>query len=161
VLVVVVAISAVLVVVQQLALRDLRRLEASYISTRKPTACATQALAPGAFSTDQSHLTQNVERIVRQALVEVTAVRERYRHHPNPLGLPQLRSADRAIADAMDAEVALYTAMVSDPTHTEGLLHALGRANTRAEQRLGSIRNLLAAGDTPAWKRRFICDHSV
>jgi hypothetical protein len=159
VLLLVLAVVAALVVVQQLGVRDLRRLERAYIATRETTACATQALTPGAFSTDQSKLTETVQRLVTQASVEVTATRDRYRHRRHALPLPHLRSAEQAIADAMDAQVALYDAMVHDPAHSEDLLHALGRRNTTVEHRLAKARSLLAVGETPQWKRRFICDH--
>ena len=156
-----VALVVALAIGRQLGVRDLRRLEASYIATRKPTACATQALTPGAFSTDQSKLTETVKRLVTQALNEATAVRDQYRHHRRVLPMPYLRASEHDIGQAMDAQVALYDAMVHDPTHTEDLLHNLGRANTRAEHRLARVRYVFAVDETDAWKRRFVCDHSI
>src|SRR5438128_2740035 len=140
----IVALLVGLLLLRHLGERDVRRLEAAYLATRQPTACATQALTPGAFSTDQSQLTQTVARLVVQALNQATAVREQYRHHRRVLPLPYMRASERDIAKAMDAEVTLYDAMVRDQTHTDDLLHRLGRANTRAEHHLARVRDVLA-----------------
>lgn len=161
-LLVLVAGVVVLLVVQQLALRDLRRLEAAYIGAREPTACATQALTPGAFSTDQSHLTETVLRLVTTASDQSQALRRRY-HETDHVRMPllQLQDSERAIGNALDAQISLYEAMVGDPQHSEPKLRTLGLANTEAERRLRRARRVLLVGEAPEWKRRFICDHGV
>jgi len=159
-LVVLAGVAIGLITLQQLALRDLRRLEAAYIAGRQPTACATQALAPGAFSTDQSRLPQTVFALVTHARAETVLLQRRYaaKDHVG-VPLPSLRSADRSIGRALNAQVALYDAMVDDPTHSEPKLHVLGLANTAAEHRLARARGELMASQTMSWKRRFVCNH--
>ena len=149
-----------LVVVQQVALRDLRRLEEAYIEAREPTACATQALKPMAFSVDQSRLTETVLELVTEASQESVRLEREYRSADNVrLPLPAFGDAERAIGEALRAQVSLYDAMVHDPDASEPRLRTLGLANTRVERRLATVRRQLLASETDAWKRRFICDH--
>ena len=152
-------VFAVLLVVQQLALKDLRRIESLYIAGREPTACATQGLAPGAFSTDQSHLSENVLRLVRQGADGSRAVQARARAHDLVrLPLPALEDAQDAVRQALDDQVVLYDAMIDDPAATDPKLRTLGLANTRAERRIRTARRWVLATETEDWKRRFICD---
>jgi hypothetical protein len=160
VLVVAGALLLVLAVVQQLALRDLRRLEGAYIAGREPTACATQALAPGAFSPDQSHLTDTVLALVTKADEQTHELRSRYRRTDH-VHVPQLTASDEGIRRALDAQVRLYDAMVGDPAHSEPKLRTLGLANANAEHRLAEARRVLLVGATHDWKRRFICDTPI
>jgi hypothetical protein len=155
-------VLVILFVVQQFALRDLRRLEAAYIAAREPTACATQGLLPTAFSEDQSELPETVLELVTGAFRETVRLDRRFHAEDHVrVPLPALRHSEVAIGDALRAQVALYDAMVNDPKASEAKLHALGLANTRAERLLGRARRLLLASETPAWKRRFICDHDI
>ncbi|HUP85451.1 MAG TPA: hypothetical protein VM143_07270 [Acidimicrobiales bacterium] len=149
-------------VLQQVALRDLRRLEAAYIAAREPTACATQGLLPGAFSEDQSQLPETVLALVTRAYRETVQLDRRYHREDHVLTpLPALQHAEAAIGEALRAQVALYDAMVNDPDSSEAKLHTLGLANTRAERQLGRARRRLLASETQDWRRRFVCDHEV
>jgi hypothetical protein len=145
--------------VQQIALRDVRRIEALYIAGREPTACATQGLAAGAFSTDQSHLSDNVLALVQQGAAGSRTGRARARaENLVRIPLPALDAAQGAVREALDDQVALYDAMVNAPATTDPKLRTLGLANTRAEKRIRTARRWVFAGETEAWKRRFICD---
>jgi hypothetical protein len=160
--VVAVGLLVIVLVVQQLALHDLRRLESAYIAAREPTACATQGLLPGAFSEDQSELPETVLELVTGAYRETLELDRLYRRNDHVrVPLPALRRSEAAIGDALRAQVALYEAMVNDPEASEAKLHILGLANTRAERELGRARRQLLASETAAWNRRFICDHPV
>jgi hypothetical protein len=153
------AVLLVLVVLQQVALKDLRRVEALYIAGREPTACATQGLAAGAFSTDQSDLPENVLTLVKQGREGSIAVRDRAEAEDLVrLPLPPLTSAQRAVREALGLQVRLYDAMVDEPAASEPKLRALGLANTRAERKLRTARRLLLVSETLEWRRRFICD---
>ena len=153
------ALFGVLVVLQQLALRDLRRVEALYIAGREPTACATQGLAEGAFSIDQSDLPDNVLALVREGAAGSRAVRDRaHAEDLVRLPLPALSDAQDAVRRALDDQVALYDAMIDDPAASDPKLRTLGLANTRAERRIRTARRWVLATETEEWKRRFICD---
>jgi hypothetical protein len=153
------ALFGVLLVFQQLALRDLRRVEALYIAGREPTACATQGLAPGAFSIDQSKLTENVLALVKQGAAGSRTVRDRaQREDLVRMPLPVLDDAQDAVRAALDEQVTLYDQMVDDPAASDPQLRTLGLANTRAERRIRTARRWVLATETEAWKRRFICD---
>jgi hypothetical protein len=152
----------VVFVLQQVALRDLRGLEAAYIAAREPTACATQGLLPSAFSEDQSELPETVLELVTGAYRQTVQLDRRYHDEDHVrVPLPALRRSEAAIGEALRAQVALYDAMVDDPKASEAKLHILGLANTRAERELGRSRRILLASPTAEWKRRFICDHEV
>ena len=152
-------VVVVLVVLQQVALKDLRRIEALYIAGREPTACATQGLAPGAFATDQSHLSEDVLQLVRQGSDGSRAVRARADAHDLVrIPLPALHDAQDAVREALDDQVVLYDAMVDDPASSDPKLRTLGLANTRAERRIRTARRWVLATETEDWKRRFICD---
>ena len=153
------AFLGVLLVLQQLALRDLRRVEALYIAGREPTACATQGLAEGAFSPDQSDLPENVLALVREGAAGSRTVRDRaYADDLVQLPLPALSDAQHAVRRALDDQVALYDAMIDDPASSDPKLRTLGLANTRAERKIRAARGWVLASETEAWKRRFICD---
>src|SRR5687768_11823772 len=97
---------AVLLAVQQVALGDLRRLESAYVAARQPTACATAALKPMAFSTDQSAMPDTVLRLVTDASEESSRLERRFRERDHVrIPVPALRDADRAIGDALRAQV--------------------------------------------------------
>jgi hypothetical protein len=150
----------VLVAVQQLALADLRRVEALYIAGREPTACATQGLAAGAFSIDQSKLPETTLALVRQGATGSRAVRDRARRRDLVrIPLPALSSAQAAVREALDDQVALYDAMIDEPARSDAKLRTLGLANTRAERRIRTARRWVLATETEDWRRRFICDH--
>ena len=149
----------VLFVLQQLSLRDLRRLESAYIDAREPTACATQALKPMAFNPDPSRLSETVLALVEEAASESTRLEREFRSRDHVgLPLPALQRSEEAIGTALRAQVRLYDAMVHDPSASEPKLRTLGLANTDAERRLARARRLLLASESEAWKRRFICD---
>ena len=145
--------------VQQVALGDLRRLESAYVAAREPTACATEALKPMAFSIDQSTMPDTVLRLVTEASQESARLEKRFRGRDHVrVPLPALRESERAIGEALRAQVSLYDAMVREPDASEPELRTLGLANTAAERRLARARRMLLATETTAWKRRFICD---
>jgi hypothetical protein len=153
------AVFVMLIVLQQLALRDVRRVEALYIAGREPTACATQGLAEGAFSIDQSELPANVLALVRQGAAGSREVRDRAATRDVVrIPLPAIADAQDAVREALDDQVVLYDAMIDEPAASEPKLRTLGLANTRAERRIRTARRWVLAGETEAWKRRFICD---
>ena len=159
VVLVAVGMLAVLFGLQQLALGDLRRLESAYIEAREPTACATAALKPMAFSPDQSKMPETVLRLVTEASEESLRVERRFRRRDHVrLPIPALRQSERAIGEALVAQVSLYDAMVHEPAASEPKLRTLGLANTAAERRLARARRMLLASETTDWKRRFVCD---
>jgi hypothetical protein len=148
-----------LLVVQQVALRDVRRIEGLYIAGREPTACATQGLAAGAFSTDQSHLSEDVLELVKQGAAGSREVRARAMADDLVrIPFPAVDAAQDAVREALDDQVALYDAMVDAPATTDPKLRTLGLANTRAERRIRTARRWVLAGETEAWRRRFVCD---
>ena len=150
---------AALFALQQVALADLRRLESAYIGARQPTACATRALAPMAFSLDQSELPETVLRLVTDASEESVRLERRYRERDHVrIPVPALQQSERAIGEALGAQVSLYDAMVREPSTSEPKLRTLGLANTAAERQLARARRILLAPETTAWKRRFICE---
>jgi hypothetical protein len=154
-------IVVLLVVTQRFALRDLRVLEADYIAAREPTACATQGLTPFAFGeVSFPKLDAALDRLVRQAGDQSSALRDRF-HRRHVVPLPPVRSARAALADALDAQVALYAAMRDDPAHSEDELRTLGLANTRVERRFAALRRELFVGRPPGWGRRFMCDEAA
>lgn len=143
---------------QRVALRDLRQLERDYIAAREPTACATQGLVPLAFSdfTD-AELDSTLEALISEAREESEAERQRFRRR-TVAPIPPVRSAREALAEALDAQVALYDALVEDPQGSYDELKRLGRLNNTFERRAARARNLLLVGQPTGWKQRFICD---
>ena len=151
-------ILAAAVVVHRFALGDLRRLEADYIAAREPTACANQSLVPFAFGDeDIDDLDAALEEAIRDALDESQALRRRVTG-AQVTAVPPVRDTQHALEDALDAQVALYQAMLDDPDNADDELTALGRDNNTFERRAGRLRNLLLVGAGDGWSRRFACD---
>jgi hypothetical protein len=153
-------IVLVLLVAQQLALRDLRELEASYIAAREPTACATQELVPFAFGNDDvdiDELDLALVELIEEAADEVRTQRRRF-ERARTLPFPPLRSARSALGNAYAAQGRLYEAMLADPQGSEPELRRLGRANARTERRMATARRWLVVDPPAEWNRRFVCD---
>ncbi len=160
ILIVVVALL-LLLGLQQLALRDLRRLERDYIAAREPTACATQALIPYAFRSEgvsDQELDDTIAELVEEAGAEVAEVRARFRARGNVLPFPPLRAARRALGEALDAQEDLYEAMINRPEDSNEELRVSGRANNRTERRLATVRRFLLVDPHSDWDQRFVCD---
>jgi hypothetical protein len=155
-----VLVAAGLLVVRHRAVHDLRTIEHAYLAAREPTACATAALAPSAFTPDLDELPSTVLRLVTEARDDSRVLREDYRRERSHVWvwLPALRRADRALGRALDAQVALYDEMISDPQGSDPELRALGLANTELEHQLAIVRRQLLSGEAADWKRRFVCD---
>ena len=153
-----IGVLVLLVPVQRIALRDLRRLEQDYMAAREPTACATAALEPYAFDLDDlEELDAVVEDLVRGALAESEELHERFAER-RVAPVPPIKAAREELADALDAQVALYRAMLDDPDGSQDELRVLGRSNNRFERRAARARNLLLVGKPTGWDRRFACD---
>ena len=150
-----------LLVVRHRAVRDLRSLERTYLTARQPTACANAALAPSAFTPAVDQLSATVLELVERARSQSIAIRDGFRRERHDVvPLPSLRAARRALADDLDAQVALYDELVDHPAGSDAELRALGRANNEVERRLGRARRQLLSGATAGWDRRFVCQTS-
>ena len=153
-----VGVLVLLIPFQRIALRDLRRLEQDYMAAREPTACATAALEPYAFDLDDlDELDRVVEDLVRGALSESEQLHERFAER-RVAPVPPISSTRDALADALDAQVALYRAMLEDPQGSRDELRVLGRSNNDFERRAARVRNLLLVGKPTGWDQRFMCD---
>ena len=160
-----VGVAALLLVLavagQRVGVRDLRRLEADYIAAREPTACATAKLTPfatGGRTLDE--LDAEVERLVVTAGEASSELQRRFDDR-TVLPFPPLRSARTAVGEALDAQVALYEAMLATPAESADELAVLGRRNAAAERALGSARSALLTGPHEDWKDRFRCDRGT
>ena len=142
--------------VQQQSLSDFRRIEAVYIDSRQVTACANQALIPVAFG-EEDDLDTVLEAVVTSAAAETELVAEKWDGVGSPFPYPPLRSAHKAVDDALEGQHRLYQALVSDPAHSDDELKAFGKQYARAERRLNSARNALFVGDGKGWARRAVC----
>lgn len=154
--------SAVVIVacvpIQRVGLRDLRLLERDYIAAREPTACALMSLEPYAFGKiDLDEIDAVVEDLVRQALAESEQLKEQFEQR-QVAPIPRVSTARDALAAALDAQVALYRAMLDDPTGSEDELRRLGKSNNEFERRAARARNLLLVGEPTGWNLRFVCD---
>ena len=155
-LVVVVALG----VVHQAALRDLRRLEGSYVASRKVTACTIARLDPYASEEELARLDETLDRLIADGTVKAVAVRDEFsRLEVSPV--PHSRRARRALERSLDAQVRLYQAMASDPQRTRPQLEALGRANNRAERAFKDLRSVLFVAAPDGWSQRFDCPRAL
>lgn len=144
-----------LLAVQQVALRDLREVERSYLAGREVTACANARLVPYVDDPDRADLDTTVEALVVDARDAASAIVAEY--PDSVVAVPAVRRARTAVARALRAEVALYEALIADPHGSDDDLRRLGRANRRAEQTLASARRWLLVGEPAGWDRRFEC----
>lgn len=135
----------------------LRAAEDVYLAGRSLTACATSELRPFAEEgRDLDELPAALEEILTDARQDADALLSEARGLAGGL-LPASDRAVGAVRAAIEAEVALYDAMVEDPTASEDELRALGRANNVAEARLEDARGWVLAGEPDGWDRRFTC----
>ena len=147
----------VLLVIQQLALKDLRRLEADFMEARQPTACGQSQLTPFAFDVENEDFEPTLDRIVVEGRDEVAAIRDRFKKRSLVLPIPQVTAAHKAVDKSMDAQFALYVAMVDDPQNSTDEMTRSGLANHDAEKKLQRLRNVLAVQAAEGWDRRFQC----
>ena len=153
-----VGVLVLLIPFHRIALRDLRRLEQDYMAAREPTACANAALEPYAFDLDDlEELDAVVEDLVRGALAESEELHETFGDR-SVAPVPPISTARGALADALEAQVALYRAMLEDPQGSGDELRRLGRSNNDFERRAARARNVLLVGKPTGWDRRFMCD---
>ena len=135
----------------------LRAAEDAYVDGRAVTACATRRLGP--FASEQADLDE-LPAALDEILAEARADAERVHRRAMslPMGIhPSVRDAGRAVRHALEAETALYEAMVEDPTGSEDELEELGRANARAERELADARRWMLADEPDGWEERFRC----
>ena len=150
-----VGILALLVAVvawHRLALSDLRRVEAGYVSARQATTCAVAGLER--FG-DPGDIDAALTDAVRTASEQVLALRRSLDDAVVPY--PSLASARSAVADALDTQDSFYSALLDDPQGTDDELEALGERNREAERALASARGWLATGVGGGWTQRAAC----
>ena len=142
-------------------LAHVRDIEASYVSGRKVTACATLELAPfRSGMRDMEELPSALADLVADARSRAESVRDELDDVGSAPPYPRLGSATREVRAALDAEVALYEAMVDDPEGSRDELDALGTANRRAERALDDARRVLFVGASGDWQKRNSCIRS-
>ncbi|HVM09660.1 MAG TPA: hypothetical protein VM345_14425 [Acidimicrobiales bacterium] len=138
-------------------LAHLRSAESQYMAGRALTACASRQLRPFA---DEA---RPIDELPEAVLEIVTEARDEARRTLASAGdagavpYPGVRRAAVAVREALEAEVALYDAMVDDPTNSDDELEALGAANRAAESRLATARRFLFVGEAPGWDDRNRC----
>ena len=159
------AAAALLVVVgiavgHQAALRDLRRLENAYLSSRKVTACTIARLDPYASEEELARLDETLDQLIADGTVGAEEVRDAFANvEVSPV--PQARRAHEEVGRSLEAQVRLYRAMATEPQGTRPQLETLGRANNRAERALADLRSILFVGAAEGWSRRFDCPRSL
>jgi hypothetical protein len=144
---------------QRLALRDLRRVEADYIASRKPTACAIEGLVPFAENNrDFSEIDDAIATLVDEASTKAAAVRTRFESRKRVVPYPPVREASAAVGRTLVAQTGLYEAMTRDPLQTDDELRTFARRYADAERKIGDARKALFVGPGDGWSRRAICD---
>lgn len=137
------------------ALRDLRDVESGYVAGRKATACSIARLDPDPDPAELERLEEMLAGVIADAGAESRRVRSSFEQiEIGPL--PVARRSRTNVAEALDAQVALYDAMVAG-TDGDRDVRALGRANRRAEDALEDFRSLLLVGSGAGWDDRFNC----
>lgn len=154
---IVVALLVPLALVRQHEVREVRQLERAYIASRQPTACNTARLAAGAFTITGDQVDGVVTQLIRDALVDATKERARYRAHRVRNVLPSLRRADEQLLVTMDAQVRLYDQLLRDPAGADRWILVIGTANNRVERHLAKARNQMLTSASDDWKKRFTC----
>ena len=155
-----VIVAAAIGVAHQAALRDLRRLERSYLASRKVTACTIARLDPYASEEELMRLDETLDRLIADATVKAVAVRDDFsRIEVSPV--PQAGRARRELQRSLDAQVRLYHAMAADPEGSRPQLEALGRANNRAERAFKDLRSTLFVAAPDGWSSRFDCPRAL
>lgn len=155
-----VALAALLAAGHRMALGDLRHIEADYVASREPTACAIQALTPLALGPESTarQTDRKLLEVVTQADREVRAVRRRFDAGGDVFPYPPVRDARKALGAALDAQERLYDVMVRDPERGNEEYVRFAAINGRAEARISSARRSLAVAAGSGWSRRFVCD---
>lgn len=155
-----VAVAVAIGVAHQAALRDLRRLESTYLASRKVTACTIARLDPYASEEELARLDETLDRLIADATVKAVAVRDEF-NRLEVSSVPQSRRARRELQRSLDAQVRLYQAMATKPQESRPELEALGKANNRAERAFKDLRSILFVAAPDGWSRRFDCPRAL
>ena len=149
---------AVLVLVRQAALDDLRAVEDAYVAGRKATACTIARLDPDASAEELERLEETLAQLVAAAASESRRVRDRF-EDVDVGPFPRAGSSRAAVERALVAQVRLYAAMQADEDDAivDDLVSGLGRRNRLAESELRGFRSMLLAPEPTGWDDRLNC----